>query len=56
MNYKNIYERLIQRGKSRTLSEYTERHHIVPRCMGGTDDAQNIVRLTAEEHYVDINC
>lgn len=52
MNYKKIYERLIQRGQSRTLTEYSERHHIVPRCMGGTDDPLNIVRLTAEEHYV----
>jgi hypothetical protein len=52
MNYKRLYDRLIQKGQNRTLSEYTERHHIVPRCMDGTDDVQNIVRLTAEEHYV----
>lgn len=36
----------------RDISEYTESHHIVPRCMGGTDDQTNLVRLTPEEHYV----
>jgi len=25
-------------------------HHIVPRHMGGTDDPENLVKLTVEEH------
>jgi hypothetical protein len=25
-------------------------HHIVPRHMGGTDDASNLIKLTVEEH------
>jgi hypothetical protein len=29
-----------------------ERHHIVPRCIGGTDERSNLVDLTPEEHYV----
>ena len=52
MNYKKIYENLILRAKTRTLDSYTEKHHIVPRCMGGTDDEENLVRLTPEEHYL----
>ena len=53
MNYKRIYEDLIERGKVRVLKDtYYERHHIVPRCMGGTDDSSNLVNLTPEEHYV----
>jgi hypothetical protein len=52
MNYENIYNTIIERSKNRTLSEYTEEHHIVPRCLGGTDDSSNLVDLTAEEHYV----
>jgi len=34
------------------IDGYTERHHVLPRCLGGGDDASNIVRLTPEEHYV----
>lgn len=32
--------------------EYKEEHHIVPKCMGGTDDEQNLVHLYAREHIV----
>lgn len=52
MNYQQIYNTIIERSKNRTLLEYTEEHHIVPRCLGGTDDKQNLVMLTPEEHYV----
>jgi hypothetical protein len=52
MNYKKIYDQLINRGKTRSLKEYFETHHIIPRCMGGTDDQTNLVKLTPEEHYL----
>ncbi|AWD90586.1 homing endonuclease [Erwinia phage Cronus] len=52
MNYKNHYEKLITRAKARVLTDYKERHHIVPKCLGGTDDPDNIVNLTAEEHFI----
>lgn len=52
MNYKSIYEKLIQRAVNRNLTTYKERHHIIPQCMGGTDDALNLVDLTPEEHYL----
>ncbi len=52
MNYKKIYDSLITKAQNRTLETYTEIHHIVPRCMGGTDDASNLVKLTPEEHYL----
>lgn len=52
MNYANHYEKLCQRGKYRELDSYTEKHHVLPRCLGGTDDPDNIVNLTPEEHYV----
>lgn len=29
-----------------------ERHHILPRCMGGSDDAENLVDLELEEHFI----
>jgi hypothetical protein len=52
VNYQKIYNNIVERGKSRILEGYTERHHIIPRCMGGTDELSNLVDLTAEEHYV----
>ena len=36
----------------RGLTCYTEKHHIIPRCMGGTDDKGNLAILTAREHYI----
>lgn len=56
MNYASVYERLIARAKSecrvRSVGSYYEAHHIIPKCMGGTDDHSNIVLLTAKEHFV----
>jgi hypothetical protein len=53
MNYSKHYKLLINRAKNRIkLAGYIENHHIVPKCLGGTDDAENICELTAEEHYV----
>lgn len=34
------------------LEGYCEKHHIIPRCLKGGNEATNIVRLTAEEHFV----
>lgn len=31
---------------------YKERHHIAPRCMGGSDDKENLIDLYATEHYI----
>lgn len=52
MNYERIYKSIIERAKTRQLEGYSERHHIVPKCMGGNDDARNLVRLTAKEHFI----
>lgn len=52
MNYKKIYDNLIARGANRQLESYKECHHVIPRCVGGTDDTSNLVYLTPEEHYV----
>lgn len=51
MNYHAHYRKLIDRAKFRVLVGYAERHHIVPRCMGGDNAVENLVWLTAEEHY-----
>lgn len=51
MNYQKHYDLLIERAKNRILHGYQERHHIIPRCMGGSDDKSNLVGLTPEEHF-----
>jgi hypothetical protein len=54
MDYKNIYNSLMDRGKNRltTGQVYYEIHHIIPRCMNGSNEQHNLVYLTPEEHYV----
>jgi hypothetical protein len=54
MDYKRIYEELIEHRKMMPRLEgvYYERHHIVPRCMGGGDEEENLIYLTAEDHYM----
>ena len=52
MNYQAHYDKLIARGKRTLIHGYREKHHIVPRCMGGDNSEDNLVYLTAEEHYV----
>jgi hypothetical protein len=52
MNYSKHYQALITRAQTRSLDTYTENHHIIPRCLGGSDDKSNLVRLTPEEHYL----
>jgi len=52
MNYLTHYNNLINRAKGRSIDGYCESHHIIPRCMGGTDAADNLVNLTPEEHYL----
>ena len=52
MNYQKYHDTLIDKAKDRWLDEYTERHHIIPKCLGGTDHVENLVDLTPEEHYV----
>lgn len=43
---------LNNRGRFACGDEYYECHHIVPRCMGGADDQENLIDLFAKEHFV----
>jgi len=52
MDYHKHYEQLIERARNRVLDGYVERHHVLPRCMGGGDELTNLVALTPEEHFV----
>lgn len=50
--YSKCYYNIIDRAKSRVLDEFSERHHIIPKSLGGTDLAVNKVALTAREHFI----
>ena len=52
MNYQKLYNLLITRAKERSLNEEIEKHHIIPRCMNGTDEPENIANLTYREHFL----
>ena len=50
MNYFGIYKLLIDRAKVRSTVGFFELHHILPKCLGGSDDLENLIRLTPREH------
>ena len=54
MNYSKIYNLVCERGQKRKLLPGTvyEKHHILPKCKGGTDDVANLATLTPKEHYL----
>lgn len=50
--YQIYYDKLIARAKNRVIDSYTEKHHIIPKCMGGSNKRENLVNLTAREHFI----
>ena len=57
MNYQKVYNQIIESAKSRGLNKkllegYFEKHHIIPRCLKGSNEKCNLVLLTAREHYL----
>ena len=52
VDYKALYDALVHKAKNRLVEGYVEQHHILPRSMGGSNDAENLVSLTAREHFL----
>lgn len=50
--YTALYYQIVNRAKERVCTVYTEKHHIVPRSLGGSNKKENIVSLTAREHFI----
>ena len=52
--YYRCYIRIINAAKNRNLYKeiYVEKHHILPKSMGGSNKKENLVALTAKEHYI----
>jgi hypothetical protein len=53
MNYTNLYVNLlIKHGTEAKPKGYSERHHILPLSLGGTDAPDNLIYLSARAHYI----
>lgn len=52
MDYPRLYARFIEDRRARPEPERStsDRHHVVPRCLGGTDEADNLIRLSYSDH------
>lgn len=50
--YEKWYQNIVSTAKQRTRIGYTETHHILPHSLGGEDNEDNLVKLTAREHFV----
>jgi 5-methylcytosine-specific restriction endonuclease McrA len=52
MNYQKIYNDLVFSRQMLNRKVPIEKHHIVPKCLGGNDDLSNLVKLTFREHLI----
>ena len=50
--YTKWYLNIIGRAIVKLKMGYVERHHIIPKSFGGSNKKDNIVRLTAREHFI----
>jgi len=61
MDHLKIYNSIIEKAqlanrkklrKNQLGYVYYEKHHIMPKCLGGSNEPENLVLLTAREHYI----
>jgi hypothetical protein len=50
--YSKLYFNITSNAKQRIIEGYTERHHIIPQSLGGSNNKDNLVELTAREHFI----
>jgi 5-methylcytosine-specific restriction endonuclease McrA len=51
--YTRVYYAIIDRAQTRTIPKtFTEKHHVIPRSLGGSEAKSNLVVLTAREHFL----
>jgi hypothetical protein len=53
MNYQKIHDSIINRARQRVLlqEQYTEKHHVIPKCEGGKEESETVI-LTHKEHRI----
>jgi hypothetical protein len=61
MNHQKIYNNIIETAKKQNRIKlnktdndyiYYEKHHILPKCLNGSEEKENKILLTAKEHYI----
>jgi hypothetical protein len=52
LHYQKRYDKFIDSLKEQKISGYTERHHILPKSLGGSNAKSNIIKLTPRQHYI----
>lgn len=50
--YTKWYNSIVSRAQGRMIEGYTEKHHIIPKSLGGTNKKSNLVVLSAREHFL----
>jgi hypothetical protein len=46
------YYQIIDNARTKNYDGYSEVHHITPRALGGSDDQDNLIRLSFREHFL----
>lgn len=55
MEYKSLYNKIIENAQKDLANRhdgYYEKHHIIPKSLGGNNDENNLVKLTPREHFI----
>ena len=53
MSYEEFIQNILDtRGRFACGEKYHEQHHIMPKCLGGTDNKDNLIDLYAQEHFI----
>lgn len=53
MDYKTLYVNLLlKHGSEEKPKDYAERHHIIPKALGGDDSSENLVYLSPRVHFI----
>ena len=58
MNYKRIHDEIITNRKNSPLKKVrgkTEKHHIIPKSLGGSNSKENLIELLSREHFL-VHC
>ena len=55
MNYLKVYNNIIEKARCENRYKgviYYESHHIIPKCLGGSNKKENLIFLTPKEHFI----